>query len=138
MNQVEEMLQSQIAAWITQYQDKENWEPEPVPTQTVNAVTSVMERQVRDIIKSALGDHNGQHLKRTNCTNQSKKDKSKAQALIDGIPVTYCWSHGVTQNLFYNSYTCKRKKEGHKDDATNGNRMGGSDMVQAQCNPRNN
>ena len=138
MNQVEEMLQSQITAWTTQYQDKENWEPEPVQTQTVNVVTGITESQVHDIIKSALGDHNDQHPKRTNCTNPNRKDKPKAQALIDGIPVTYCWSHSVTQNLFHSNCTCKSKKEGHKDEATYDNRMGGTDMVQAQRNIRNN
>ena len=30
----------------------------------------------------------------------------------EGIPITYCWSHGTTRNLSHTSATCSRKKEG--------------------------
>ena len=35
----------------------------------------------------------------------------------------YCWTHGLCNHI---SKECKNKKEGHKDDATFKNRMGGS------------
>lgn len=42
-----------------------------------------------------------------------------------GKPITYCWSHGITQNLKHDSKNCIRKKEGHKENATLHNKMGG-------------
>ena len=39
----------------------------------------------------------------------------------------YCWTHGRTYNDLHISCTCKNRKEGHKENATLHNRMGGSD-----------
>ena len=39
----------------------------------------------------------------------------------------YCWTHGRTYNDLHISSTCKNRKDGHKDNATLHNRMGGSD-----------
>ena len=41
-------------------------------------------------------------------------------------PDAYCWSCGYKLRVGHNSKTCKRKKEGHKEDATRKNIMGGS------------
>ena len=38
-------------------------------------------------------------------------------------PHKYCWTHGVT---FHDGKECKHKKDGHKEKATEKNRMGGS------------
>ena len=38
----------------------------------------------------------------------------------------YCWSHGRTRTDKHTSANCLRKKEGHQDNATLHNRMGGS------------
>ena len=46
-----------------------------------------------------------------------------------GEAVTYCWTHGITKNLRHNSTTCQRKAEGHKDDATLNNKMGGNEAT---------
>ena len=68
--------------------------------------------------------------------NQQKKSQLPPyQGKINGENVTYCWSHGITKNRRHNSKTCKRKKEGHQDDATLNNRMGGSNE---RCKTRNN
>lgn len=42
-------------------------------------------------------------------------------------PLGYCWTHGYKVRLGHNSYGCKTKALGHKDEATRGNTMGGSD-----------
>ena len=39
----------------------------------------------------------------------------------------YCWTHGRTYNDLHTSCTCKNRKEGHKEQATLHNRMGGSE-----------
>jgi len=66
---------------------------------------------------------------------QNKSQLPPYQGKINGENVTYCWSHGITKNRRHNSKTCKRKKEGHQDDATLNNRMGGSNE---RCKTHNN
>ena len=41
-------------------------------------------------------------------------------------PEGYCWSHGYKVTKNHNSKTCNVRKEGHKEDATRANTMGGS------------
>ena len=38
---------------------------------------------------------------------------------------SYCWLHGKLRNKKHTSATCQNKKEGHKDEATLENQMGG-------------
>ena len=65
-----------------------------------------------------------------NGNNNNKKKPLLCQGYNDkNEPVTYCWTHGVTKNLRHTSSTCSRKAEGHKDNATLNNRMGGSDKT---------
>ena len=45
---------------------------------------------------------------------------------MNGIPITYCWSHGITSNLRHNSKYLKLQKEGHRSNTTYQNHMGGS------------
>lgn len=39
---------------------------------------------------------------------------------------TYCWSHGYNVGKNHTSLTCRNKQDGHKDEATRANTMGGS------------
>ena len=41
-------------------------------------------------------------------------------------PTGYCWTHGYRVKRGHSSATCTNKKEGHKDNATRANIMGGS------------
>jgi hypothetical protein len=41
----------------------------------------------------------------------------------------YCWTHGCMKNPAHTSTTCKRKADGHKDNATMANKMGGKEGV---------
>ena len=43
-------------------------------------------------------------------------------------PCAYCHTHGGTFNAQHTSATCKKPKDGHKWEATLGNRMGGSTL----------
>ena len=67
----------------------------------------------------------------SNSSNTKKSNKVRiAQGYnADGDPISYCWSHGITKNLNHTSVTCNRKKDGHKDQATLNNKMGGSEQV---------
>ena len=44
---------------------------------------------------------------------------------VDLDPVGYCWSHGYKVKLGHNSKSCGTKKNGHKNDATRADTMGG-------------
>lgn len=41
----------------------------------------------------------------------------------------YCWSHGLGRNKDHTSKTCKNRKEGHKEEATIDNMMGGCNTI---------
>jgi hypothetical protein len=41
----------------------------------------------------------------------------------------YCWTHGVTRNLRHTSLTCEHRDDGHKEEATKDNKMGGSEKI---------
>ena len=57
----------------------------------------------------------------------SANQASPAPANNSSAPRTsYCWSHGINQNLSHTSQTCENRKENHKESATLGNKMGGS------------
>jgi len=89
------------------------------PTESANATTI---EEIKDEIIKLIN-------------NQNKAKPPPFQGKINGENVTYCWSHGITKNRYHNSKTCKRKKEGHQDESTLNNRMGGSNE---RCKARNN
>jgi hypothetical protein len=47
--------------------------------------------------------------------------------------LSYCWTHGHTKNKAHNSRTCTNKAEGHREDATAANNLGGAT---SECAPR--
>ena len=47
----------------------------------------------------------------------------------------YCWTHGKTRNPLHTSKTCRNRAEGHKEEATLDNKMGGSERF---CSPTTN
>ena len=42
-------------------------------------------------------------------------------------PLSYCWSHGLSDNTSHIGATYKNKKDGYVDEATWTNKMGGND-----------
>ena len=42
-------------------------------------------------------------------------------------PLSYCWTHGRSDNLAHTGTTCMNKKDGHIEDVTWINKMSGSD-----------
>ena len=53
--------------------------------------------------------------------NQARQEANKICA--------YCWTHGLSFDLTHTSATCKRKADGHKDEATMFNMMGGNNRI---------
>ncbi len=101
-----------------QQDDISNRPPTP-PTESANAT---MIKDIRDEIIILIN-------------NQSKSKAPPFQGKVNGENVTYGWSHGITKNRYHNSKTCKRKDEGHQEDSTLNNRIGGSNE---RCKARDN
>jgi hypothetical protein len=55
-----------------------------------------------------------------------KKDTGRSQKQPDTRDRGYCWTHGYRVAPNHNSQTCRAKADGHKDEATKENTMGGS------------
>ena len=138
-NQVEGILQQEMAALMEQmeaFKAQQSKENVPPPTESANAATGLSASDIKSLIKEALQTNNTNNKdnwtrndrgnKRTNTNN---KKCLPAQAIVDGFPVTYCWSHGISRNLNHTSKTCQRRKEGHQEEATYDNRMKGSNTT---------
>jgi hypothetical protein len=122
--QVEEILQ--------QYQHDSN-QVTSEPTNTPPAANAITAADITAIVTEAINAAT-KHTNTGTPNNHNNNNNNKTPLLCQGYndknePVTYCWTHGVTKNLRHNSCTCTRKAEGHKDNATFSNRMGGSEKT---------
>lgn len=60
-------------------------------------------------------------------TKENKSpQESKPHVVVDSINMFYCWTHGLGFSSNHTSCTCKKKADGHCDDATIKDRKGGS------------
>jgi hypothetical protein len=98
--------------------NNENVDPNPQPA-PANANTALTTDALKEIFESMMQVHNKK------ATRPKVKPKSQGKDESDK-EITYCHSHGITSNLWHNSATCSRKKEGHKEEATLNNKMGGN------------
>jgi hypothetical protein len=57
-------------------------------------------------------------------TNENKSANKGRRSTLDGFG--YCWTHGVCQHT---GRECKHPKDGHRNDATIFNRLGGHDRI---------
>ena len=133
-NQVQELLQHEIDS-ILQATDPPPTTTPPSPPASANA--SVTADDVRRIIKEALANTRSNNTNRTTNRVETRGTSpplppTMCQAIVDGVPVSYCWTHGITRNLQHTSSTCKRKSDGHQDDATYYNRKGGNQNTLGQ------
>ncbi len=72
--------------------------------------------------------------------SQDEANAAKSQGVTmtpNGRRLYYCWSHGLGTNRAHTSKTCRNKKEGHQDDATIDNMMGGNATIMKPRNQRN-
>lgn len=129
-NSIQEMVQAELANILTHnnimmnqmappppaeapINDHVNDENSAPPTDLANATLTL--KDVKDLIKEMMNNQPPSSVKKAHEKNQK---------------LSYCWSHGTTTNLNHTSQTCNYKKEGHKDEATINNRMGGSNNRQ--------
>ena len=118
--------------------------PAPQPTndnspihQTINMTTNDVTIKILELLKELQQDMK-EHKKRppprtnykrngNNDNNGNKKKKGNRRTDIS----IYCWSCGAWNHT---SRRCRRKKEGHKDEATFDNKMGGSTLYCQESN----
>jgi hypothetical protein len=83
----------------------------------------------------AAGFHGAQNATRippddqANAAAAQQAGKSKDLFVSDGIPLFYCWSHGLSKTLQHTSKTCNNQSEGHCAKATIENRLGGVNKI---------
>ena len=138
-NQVQQLIQQELAAFVSQdlTPESENTPPPPLIPEQANAVTAadikaMIDNAIRQTApppRRPLGNRTNTYDRNSSSSSTFKRGPLKAQALVDGVPVTYCWTHGVTRNLRHTSETCTRTAENHKKDATYDSRKGGSDRA---------
>jgi hypothetical protein len=71
--------------------------------------------------------------------NLQRNGGGKWEANLD--PIGYCWLHGCKVKLGHNSATCNKQLEGHEENATCANTLGGKENTKdwkpqtCQCKP---
>lgn len=58
-------------------------------------------------------------------------------ATPSGTRLSYCWTHGVTNNPEHNSRSCTRKAIGHQETATIDNMLGGNNTIRRKPKEKN-
>ena len=121
INQVQEMVQSRIqnemAAWFQSVTD-ENVNPNqspsnPLPPASANTLTDADLKKLVNLFKPT---HTSLKPKVYVWVAQGKDDK--------GRDITYCYSHEWIRNFEHDSKNCTCRVDGHKEEATQQNKMG--------------
>ena len=120
--QVQELVDQRMCQYVIESPEPTTTAPSANATQTTPSMEAMFETWLQNRNAPLGNPLPEQHL----------QPHTKAPLLCQGYddkgkPITYCWSHGITQNLKHDSKNCTRRKEGHKEDATLHNKMGGSE-----------
>jgi len=123
--------------FFQQTPNDENTDPnvnQPAIEQANAALTAI---ELKEIFQSMMSEFKNTD-RRGGGGGRNRKPVPPSQGTdSEGNKTTYCWSHGITTNLHHNSKGCKRPKEGHKEEATLQNKLGGSTDL-CKNNRRNN
>ena len=126
IRELEDIVQLMMAAKEEDIKPPRNPEPEPVHAQ--NAVfTNDQFQTMLNFFKNNTTNTCTQIPAATTTTPPNNQQWEGLDS--KGFPIAYCWTHGISRNLKHNSHTCTRRREGHKEQATLHNRMGGSNNV---------
>ena len=125
--------------YLLDYPDPQQ-EPNFTPSNitSANAVTTSND-DIKALLLALQNNNDSNTTNNNNNTTKNTKRKSPpkklpAQGLDEnGLPITYCWTHGITHNLQHTSQTCQRPAENHNKAATLNNKLGGSTN---KCAPR--
>ena len=103
---------------IMQNQHHQNYDPSLVTTPTFTTQASSVTSNRTDNVSNAELLRLIQQLQQQLNTQPPEKPKSSKRVVTH-----YCWTHGACAHP---SHLCRNKKEGHRDDATLDNKLGGS------------
>ena len=126
-NQIDDLVNHRLNAIL------QTWtQADDVPPDTPPLAPPVTPDATNDAINATrtLNDLFSEIKKLQKQVNEQRpaRTKPKAQGTAsNGVPINYCWTHGITRNVWHNSTTCSRPKDGHKKEATLSNKMGGSE-----------
>jgi hypothetical protein len=90
---------------------------------------------INKMTAQATGFHGAQNATRippddqANATAAQQAGKYKDLFVSGGIPLFYCWSHGLSKTSQHTSKTCNNQSEGRCADATIKNRLGGVNKI---------
>jgi len=108
------------------------------PTDTATALTAIQNMQTLLATPAFLTLLSQAQSNNRNTEHAFTTARQATQQTTNRTPtdneLSWCWTHGTTQNTGHNSITCQHKSNGHQDNATADNKMGGST---ATCGPRN-
>ena len=107
------------------------WEERPDADQTWANYkihfTKLDKLRLQRLTAQAAGSHGANQTTTTPPTATTATTTSHVHS--DGIPLYYCWSHGLGKNPNHTSTTCDNKKTGHQLDATIFDRKNGSPFI---------
>jgi len=116
----------------------EMWNDKAPADQTLEAFmthfTHGDKERIRKLTTRTAGYHGANTATDTppasNATANTATDTPPASAIAnDGTRVYYCWTHGLGTNKAHTGPTCQHKADGHKDEATVTNMMGGNAKI---------
>ena len=92
--------------------------------------TKANKERRRKLTAQSAGFHGAHAANAATTATVPPTDTATAYSMkSDGCTMYYCWSHGLGKNRSHTSLTCNRKGEGHKDNATVTNMMGGCNTI---------
>ena len=84
-------------------------------------------KEIKDDMKEVKSNNKRKRNSQNNNNNNNNNNRFKRDK--------YCWSHGACN---HDSKSCRRRLEGHQEEATFNNRMGGSNRFCKKCDDNDN
>jgi hypothetical protein len=71
-------------------------------------------------------EDNSNELRELKALIKKERFENRGQRSFNPSPSNYCWTHGYKVGSTHTCLTCKLQKQGHKNEATRADNMGGS------------
>lgn len=94
-----------------------------------NAATGSVTSPAASDLTTPTGDESANASRKTGTTATTPGTTTSHTVETGSATMYYCWSHGLGKNSKHTSVTCSKKKDGHKDEATAIDMMGGNDRI---------
>ena len=108
---IQEFINQMVPFYQSPYEEElcndKNWSPNISTTTSAHSVTM---ESIEQIFQKMFQDNNSKSKSR----NKKQAPLIAQEHDVNGLPITYCWYHGITSNLRKNRKSCKRQKEVHK------------------------